>query len=139
MKELLERFDAKVHFTTVKHSRSQGVIERVHSALIEHLQLINIEEEIGLQQTMRRAVIAYNNTIHRITGCTPIEVVFGENHGGRAVSATESDAAVGIFFRIRRKVTQEIRDAVKKKIEQDKVKRTNRIKNRKGKKLVRIG
>ena len=74
IKQLLQEFNVNTHWGTTGHHRSQGTIERVHNTIIEHLQLLKIGMNLGVDDAMNRAVIAYNNTIHSCTQYAPVEL-----------------------------------------------------------------
>ena len=134
--------EINVHFTTVGHPRSQGVVERLHSTLTEHLQLIKLEQDGDIKQAMRKATIAYNNTIHRTTGYTPIEIVFGDNRGNRATKITEANEEVGKFYNDRRKEAKSMNTRIRDRLDQEKHKRVDRINMEKGEnigELLKIG
>jgi hypothetical protein len=81
MKEL----DVEMEFSTVGHSRSQRLIERLHNTLTEHLHLRQFVNGKNDSTAMKRAQITYNNSIHRAMGYTPVEAVFGHNSTDRGV------------------------------------------------------
>ena len=61
--------------------KSNGIVERFHSTLIEHLRIINQRTElknISFQNKINMAIIAYNNSINLITRLTPNEILFGK-------------------------------------------------------------
>lgn len=76
IKELLKLHKLNVHFTTTAHHESNGIVERFHSTIIEHLRILRelYPDEIDL---INYAIIGYNNSIHSSTGYTPFELTFG--------------------------------------------------------------
>ena len=74
IRQLLEVFIVKTHWGTTGHHRSQGTIEWVHNTIIENLQLLKIWMNLGVDDAMSRAVIAYNNTIDSCTQYAPVEL-----------------------------------------------------------------
>lgn len=80
VKELLELHKVETHFISSQHPESNGIAERFHSTIIEHVRLLN--NKIGYQGVSPRvkvlyAVLAYNNTIHSVTKMKPMEVITG--------------------------------------------------------------
>ncbi|KAL1138334.1 hypothetical protein AAG570_008398 [Ranatra chinensis] len=71
----LEEFHISVHWTTPGHSRSHGMIERLHSTLLEHLHLLRIGRGIDGDEAWARALLAYNSSVHSATGRTPLELM----------------------------------------------------------------
>lgn len=80
IRELLEFHKIKIHFISSQHPDSNGVIERFHSTLVEHIRLLNISklfQNDTIQTKVCYAVIAYNSSIHSVTNLTPFEVLYG--------------------------------------------------------------
>ncbi|KAL1129490.1 hypothetical protein AAG570_012435 [Ranatra chinensis] len=71
----LEEFHIRVHWTTPGHPRSHGMIERLHSTLLEHLHLLQIGRGIDGNEAWARALLAYNSSVHSATGKTPLELM----------------------------------------------------------------
>ncbi|KAL1123039.1 hypothetical protein AAG570_002127 [Ranatra chinensis] len=71
----LEEFRIRVHWTTPGHPRSHGMVERLHSTLLEHLHLLRIGRGIEGDEAWARALLAYNNSVHPATGRTPLELM----------------------------------------------------------------
>lgn len=80
IKELLKIYKIKIHMTCVDNPKSNGLIEKFHSTLIEHLRIINQSQEFQNSKTIDKinfAIIAYNNSINSSTKYTPAEIIFG--------------------------------------------------------------
>ncbi|KAL1122718.1 hypothetical protein AAG570_003045 [Ranatra chinensis] len=71
----LEEFRIREHWTTPGHPRSHGMVERLHSTLLEHLHLLRIGRGIEGDEAWARALLAYNNSVHSATGRTPLELM----------------------------------------------------------------
>ncbi|KAL1139016.1 hypothetical protein AAG570_009077, partial [Ranatra chinensis] len=65
----------QVHWTTPGHSRSHGMIERLHGTLQEHLHILRIGRGMTGEEAWARALLAYNNSLHLATGYTPLELM----------------------------------------------------------------
>ena len=77
VKELLKFHKIETHFVTPQHPQSNGMIERLHSTLIEHYRVLK-ETSSGTPKTlMLYAIIGYNNSIHSATGFPPLELTLG--------------------------------------------------------------
>lgn len=80
IKELLAFHRIEVHFNSSQHPESNGIVERFHSTLIEHIRIFNNRKEFEnepLHTKVRYAILAYNNTIHSVTKLRPIQVITG--------------------------------------------------------------
>lgn len=77
--ELLGLHKVKVHFCTPNHPQSNGVIERFHSTITEHIRLLNTQGflKTPIKMKMMYAILAYNHSIHSTTKMKPIDVVNG--------------------------------------------------------------
>ncbi|KAL1137874.1 hypothetical protein AAG570_009570 [Ranatra chinensis] len=88
VKSLLEELGI-VHWTTPGHPRSHGMVERLHSTLLEHLHLLRIGRGIVGDEAWARALLAYNNSVHSATGRTPLELMRSWQQSDPPVSADE--------------------------------------------------
>ncbi|KAL1132827.1 hypothetical protein AAG570_010779 [Ranatra chinensis] len=59
VRSLLEEFRVKVHWTTPGHSRSHGMIERLHGTLQEDLHILQIGRGMTGEEVWARALLAY--------------------------------------------------------------------------------
>ena len=80
MKQLLQLHKVKLHFITPHNPESNGLIERLHSTILEHLRLLKANHKQPIKLLMCYAIIAYNNSIHSITRKTPNELLFGHTN-----------------------------------------------------------
>lgn len=70
----------KIHFTSTQNPSSNGITERFHSTLVEHVRLLGNRTEFkreSIGTKVKYAILAYNNSIHSVTKLTPFEVLFG--------------------------------------------------------------
>lgn len=67
------------HHTTAAYSPNEnGMIERFHSTLLEHLRVLKIQHRNEAAQTLvPYALIAYNSSTHSLTKCRPFELING--------------------------------------------------------------
>lgn len=80
VKELTELHKIKMHWISTQHPPSNGLAERFHSTIIEHIRIFNNRDEFKtetIESKVKYAVIAYNNSIHSVTKLTPLEVLYG--------------------------------------------------------------
>ncbi|KAL1116812.1 hypothetical protein AAG570_006650 [Ranatra chinensis] len=77
--------------TTPGHHQSQGIIERVHLTLTEHMRLLEVAKGIKGPEAIARAVVAYNRSIHTATDRTPLELMRGEEKLERVIEKVRED------------------------------------------------
>lgn len=80
IKELMDVHKIKIHFTSTQNPSSNGITERFHSTLVEHVRLLGNRPEFkgeSIGTKVKYAILAYNNSIHSVTKLTPFEVLFG--------------------------------------------------------------
>lgn len=81
VQELLKAHKIQVHFITPRNPPSNGLIERLHSTLIEHLRIMRTQDKnTSIKLQMQYAIIAYNNSIHSSTGYTNLELILGHTN-----------------------------------------------------------
>lgn len=55
-----------------------GMVERLHSTLLEHLRLLKLERNgDSVTNLIPYAVLAYNSSIHSFTKCRPMDIITG--------------------------------------------------------------
>lgn len=66
------------HRTCPNTPNENGMIERFHNTLLEHLRILKLEHRNeSVCNLMPYAVMAYNSSIHSFTKCRPIDVITG--------------------------------------------------------------
>jgi transposase InsO family protein len=66
------------HKTLAYAPNENGMIERLHSTLLEHLRILKLERQgQPIVNLMPYAILAYNSTIHSFTRCRPINIITG--------------------------------------------------------------
>jgi hypothetical protein len=67
------------HHKTAPHTPNEnGIVERFHSTILEHLRILRLEKKNeSVINLMPYALLAYNSTIHSFTKCKPVEVITG--------------------------------------------------------------
>lgn len=80
VKELMSLHKIDIHFVASQHPESNGLAERFHSTLIEHVRILSSRKEFKTADTRSKvnyAVLAYNNSIHSVSKLTPFELLYG--------------------------------------------------------------
>lgn len=69
----------RVHKIQHAHSpNANGIIERFHSTLLEHLRILKLEHRNdSIVNLMPYALLGYNSSIHSFTKCRPIDLITG--------------------------------------------------------------
>lgn len=79
IQEALQTKNISIHYISVNHPQSNGVVERFHSTLLEHIKLLrNQFPKTKIDEIIKLALIAYNNSIHSATKFTPFEIIFNK-------------------------------------------------------------
>lgn len=67
------------HHRVAPHAPNEnGIVERFHSTILEHLRILKISEKSeSVYNLMPYALMAYNSSIHSFTKCKPIDVITG--------------------------------------------------------------
>lgn len=68
----------KHHRTLANSPNDNGIIERFHSTLLEHLRILRVKQkgEPTINQ-MPYAILAYNSSVHSFTKCRPHDIIRG--------------------------------------------------------------
>lgn len=74
--EFLKLHNAQ-HITTMPYAPNQnGMIERFHCTLLEHLRLLRQKRKTdSVKNLIPYTLIAYNSSIHSLTKCRPFDVI----------------------------------------------------------------
>jgi transposase InsO family protein len=78
-KELCEQIGTKIHFSSVRHSESNGLVERANDIIMmEIMKLIFNRPRGKWPDELIKVVWSHNTTISRSTGFTPFKLLFGD-------------------------------------------------------------
>ena len=81
MREFALAHDINLHFVASQRPESQGIVERFHSTLVEHIRLLNRKNPFtkeDVKSKVKHALLGYNNSIHSALGkYTPFEILYG--------------------------------------------------------------
>lgn len=67
------------HHKVAPHTPNEnGIVERFHSTILEHLRILKLEKKgESVINMMPYAILGYNSSIHSFTKCKPIDVITG--------------------------------------------------------------
>lgn len=67
------------HHRVAPHTPNEnGIVERFHLTILEHLRILKLSHKLeSVMNLMPYAILAYNNSIHSLTKCKPLEVITG--------------------------------------------------------------
>lgn len=126
VQEMLNLHKIEIHFTTPAHHDSNGVIERLHSTLIEHLRILQTEHPND-DNLMQYAILGYNNTIHSVTGFTPFELTFGHSSLRDNVELFLQKNFYQKYVNDHKEKTNVMYDNLEKKLKETKIKIVDKI------------
>jgi transposase InsO family protein len=94
-KEFCEQIGTKIHFASVRHPESNGLVERANGIImIGIIKLIFNQPRGKWSDELIKVVWSHNTTISRSTGFTPFKLLFGDE----AITPEEATAEVGRTF-----------------------------------------
>lgn len=67
------------HHKILAHTPNEnGIVERFHSTILEHLRILKLENpNDNVKTLMPYAILGYNSSIHSLTQCRPLELITG--------------------------------------------------------------
>lgn len=78
MQEFVDTHKIAIHYITPENPQSNGMIERFHSTIIEHLRVLKGKKKIfNVKEAMPYAILGYNHSVHSATKQRPIDVLNG--------------------------------------------------------------
>lgn len=78
VQEFMDTHKIAIHHTTPDNPQSNGMIERFHSTIIEHLRILREKKKsLNIKEQMPYAILGYNNSIHSMTNMRPMEILNG--------------------------------------------------------------
>lgn len=76
--EFLKLHKVQHHKIAAHAPNENGMIERFHSTLLEHVRLLKLQHKNEpTQNLIPYAIIAYNSSIHSLTKCRPFDLITG--------------------------------------------------------------
>jgi hypothetical protein len=78
-KELCEQIGTKIHFASVRHPESNGLVERANGIIMTRIMKLIFNQPRGKwPDELIKVVWGHNTTISRSTGFTPFKLLFGD-------------------------------------------------------------
>lgn len=127
--ELLQLYKIEQHLGTPNSPSSMAIVERFHSTIIEVYRLAkNDHKNLETTSVMSYAIMAYNNSIHCATNCTPFEVAFGHTDLSSVFDIDKERYIKQQFIQDHRKRLKYLYEHIAEKLVNDK----NKVRERKG-------
>jgi hypothetical protein len=77
-KEFCDQIGTKIHFASVRHPESNGLVERVNGIIITGIMKLIFNQLKGKwPEELIKVVWSHNTTVSRSTGFTPFKLLFG--------------------------------------------------------------
>lgn len=129
IKEFMLLYKIEMHIGTPNNPNSMGIVERFHSTIIEIYRLAKYDKsDLDAASVMTYAIMAYNNTIHSATNCTPFEVVFGQTDVGNTFDINKEHHILQKLLQDHRKRLTVLYEYIADRLIENKVK----VRNKKG-------
>jgi hypothetical protein len=78
-KDFCDRIGTKIHFASVRHPKSNGLVERANDIIMTGImKLIFIQPRGKWPDELIKEVWSHNTTVSRSTGFTPFKLLFGD-------------------------------------------------------------
>jgi hypothetical protein len=78
-KEFCDQIGTKIHFASVKHPESNGLVERANSIIMTGIMKLIFNQPRGKwPDELIKVVWSHNTTMSRSTGFTPFKLLFGD-------------------------------------------------------------
>jgi hypothetical protein len=78
-KEFCEQIGTKIHFASVRHPESNGLVERANDIIMTGIMKLIFNQPTGKwPDELIKVVWSHNTTISRSTGFTPFKLLFGD-------------------------------------------------------------
>jgi hypothetical protein len=102
-KEFYEQIGTKIHFASVRHPKSNGLVERSNDIIMTGIMKLIFNQPRGKwPDELIKVVWSHNTTISRSTGFTPFKLLFGDEaitpEEAEADYSVAKDAIEGIRF-----------------------------------------
>jgi hypothetical protein len=89
-REFCDRIGTKIHFASVRHPESNGLVERANNIIMMGIMKLIFNQPRGKwPDELIKVVWSHNTTISRSTGFTPLKLLFGDE------AITPEEAKVG--------------------------------------------
>jgi transposase InsO family protein len=78
-KDFCDRIGTKIHFASVRHPESNGLVERANGIIMTGIMKLIFNQPKGKRpDELIKVVCSHNTTVSRSTGFTPFKLLFGD-------------------------------------------------------------
>jgi transposase InsO family protein len=78
-KDFCDRIGTKIHFASVRHPESNGLVERANGIIMTEIMKLIFDQPRGKwPDELIKVVWSHNTTVSRSTGFTPFKLLFGD-------------------------------------------------------------
>jgi transposase InsO family protein len=78
-KEFCDQIGTKIHFASVRHPESNGLVERANGIIMTEIMKLIFNQPRGKwPEELIKVVWSHNTTVSRSTGFTPFKLLFGD-------------------------------------------------------------
>jgi hypothetical protein len=78
-KDICDRIGTKIHFASVRHPKSNGLVERANEVIMTGIMKLIFNQPRGMwPDELIKVVWSHNTTVSRSTGFTPFKLLFGD-------------------------------------------------------------
>lgn len=80
LREICNSHDTEFHLISSDHPQSNGIIDKFHCTLIEHIKTLKLTPQFkndSIPMLVLYSLVAYNNSISDVTKSTPHEIISG--------------------------------------------------------------
>jgi hypothetical protein len=78
-KDFCDQIDTKIHFASVRHQESNGLVERANGIIMTGIMKLIFNQSRGKwPEELIKVVWSHNTTVSRSTGFTPFKLLFGD-------------------------------------------------------------
>ena len=78
-KDFCDRIGTKIHFASVRHPESNGLVERANGIIMTVIMKLIFNQPRGKwPEELIKVVWSHNKTVSRSTGFTPFKLLFGD-------------------------------------------------------------
>ena len=121
VKEYCKVNNIKIHYTSIDNPKSNSPVERLHSTICEHIQILNLSpspKHYVIKNKMKLAIKAYNNTIHSVTKMSPLQILFGNKSTLKDPANVAKSDIIKDYLDEKREINKLIKDRIEGKKKQ---------------------
>ena len=121
MKDFATLHNINIHYIIPLNPTSNGVIERFHLTLTEHLRIIGaLKKDLNILDQMPYAILGYNHSIHSTTKQRPIDIINGHLDLNNPFDININSMLYTNYISQHKKITEEIYKNLNKQISKNK-------------------